>query len=86
MVARTTYVIGVKGDAVSESYEGDLIAAMDILASTIASTMDLTTSQRRRHLIRNRRLEVVTDLPTSLDGVIATGMLIVASNFMWGIK
>lgn len=59
----TTYQIGVRNGATQQTYEPQLIDAMDALAPEV-----LASIPRRRHL---RRLKTI-DFPTGIDNIVAT--------------
>ena len=66
VVARASYIIAVDNSFSMSDYVSDLEASMDILAPQIAAGLNLTALT----LGSGRRLAVVVDLPTSVDGVI----------------
>ena len=82
VVAHTTYVIAMPAEEILSraSYRADLRSAMDLLATQVAAntTVDYGSSSRLlQHMLRSRqrRLSGMTvDVPTSVDGIIATGM------------
>jgi hypothetical protein len=79
VVAQTTYIIAMPAEeAVSRvAYRADLRSAMDLLAPQIAANLTVDDGGRLLQQLlraRRRRLSVVkVDLPTSVDGIIATG-------------
>jgi hypothetical protein len=60
-----SYVIAVPVAVRASTYEGDLVASMDLLAPTIAAALNRASAG-----IGRRKLTVSVDIPTSLDGVI----------------
>ena len=80
-IARTSYSIvvtnGLKDDIPSSQYSTDLIEAMDIVAVEIADQVDeiLDNNTRKRTLrtTKRRKLQILVDLPTSVEDITDSG-------------
>jgi hypothetical protein len=75
VVGRTTYSIvvanGQSANIPRSAYVPDLIGAMDVVAVELAAEMEATLGNNGGRL--RRKLSILVDLPTSVDGIIDAG-------------
>jgi hypothetical protein len=88
VIVKTSYSILVANGTEEISYTNSLIAAMDIVAQNVATTLNVGNTRRktkrRRQLLedqeqqnqlqlRHRRLEILVTIPTEIDDIIDVG-------------